>query len=316
MNPAMRLRGCLTRPRFAATRWGRIFAGPEGIRTGWRLSLFLLLLLCPLVPEYLGFVALSHHLSPALIRPPFHPLIIGINELIILVPLCIATFIMAYLEDKPFTRYGLQDRAWLQRLGLGLAMGVACLALLIGILGGLDLAYAKPGGLSGLADLRYGAEWWVVSVLVAFTEEFMLRGYFLATLAGGIGFWPAAFVSSALFALTHVPNKGEAIIGLLQVGAIAMLFCFSLRRTGALWCAIGIHAGWDFAENFLFGTHDSGRACYATLLTTILHGNPLLSGGDVGPEGSLFGLAVPLLLALILNKIYPSKKFHSLPIAA
>jgi hypothetical protein len=48
---------------------------------------------------------------------------------------------------------------------------------------------------------------------------------------------------------------------------------------------------------------------YATLLTTTPHGNALLSGGNVGPEGSLLGLAVPLLLALVLNKIYPSIKF-------
>jgi membrane protease YdiL (CAAX protease family) len=273
-----------------------------------------LLFLAPLVPEYFSFIALSHHLSPALMRQPFHPLIIVINELIFLLPLCIATLVMAYLEGQSFVQYGLRDRDWQRRFGLGLVLGVGSLVLLLGVLRILDVAIIGPSGLSLAAALRYGAEWLAASMLVAFTEEFMLRGYFLARLASGIGFWPAAFVSSAIFALTHLPNNGEALVGLLQIGGIGMLFCFSLRRTGALWCAIGIHAGWDFAENFLFGTSDSARTCFGTLLTTVAHGNKLLSGGNVGPEGSLLGLAVPLLLAMLLNSIYPSMKFGSRPV--
>ena len=300
----MKLRGSLARPRFPLTRLGKIFAGQSGVRTGWRLGLFLLILLVPLVLEVFGFFALARH-APALVRPPYHPSLMLLNEVMFLGPVCLATAIMAWLEGRAFMRFGLRDRAWARRLASGLPLGIGCLVLLLGALRLLDAAYFGQGGLSLLGDLGYGAEWLAVSILVGITEEFMYRGYFLATLGGGIGFWPAAIVSSVLFALTHASNHGEAIIGLLQIFTIAMFFCFSLRRTGSLWCAIGVHAGWDYAQNFLFGTPDSGVRCYATLLSTVLHGSKWLSGGVVGPEGSPLSLAVPVLLALAIAWIYP-----------
>ncbi len=98
--------------------------------------------------------------------------------------------------------------------------------------------------------MRFAAAWAVAFLLVGVTEEFLFRGYSLYTLASGIGFWPAAVLLSMFFGAIHLRNIGEDWIGALGTIAIALVFAFSLWRTGSLWFAVGLHASWDWAESF------------------------------------------------------------------
>jgi uncharacterized protein len=47
---------------------------------------------------------------------------------------------------------------------------------------------------------------------------------------------------------------------MLTVVLVAMVFCFSLWRTGSLWWAIGFLAAWDWSESFLYIVPGSGLA--------------------------------------------------------
>jgi membrane protease YdiL (CAAX protease family) len=115
------------------------------------------------------------------------------------------------------------------------------------------------------------------------------------------GFWQAAWATSTLFGFGHTGNSGEAWIGIFAAAAIGFVFCVSVRLTGSAWWAIGCHAAWDWGETYFYGTADSGFVAPGHFLTTSPVGNPLWSGGTVGPEGSLLVLCViMLLLALLL----------------
>ena len=147
-------------------------------------------------------------------------------------------------------------------------------------------------------------------------EEYLTRGYLQYTLTRGLagiyqwafktrhgtalGFWTSAAILSILFGLGHGKNPGESPIGLLSAGLAAMVFCFSLWRTGSLWWAIGFHASWDWAQSFLYGVADSGASFSHHLLATHPVGRSFLSGGTTGPEGSIFALPVLFLLALVI----------------
>jgi hypothetical protein len=67
-----------------------------------------------------------------------------------------------------------------------------------------------------------------------------------------------------------------------------------------LWWAIGFHATWDWSQSFLYGVADSGMMVQHHLLATHAVGKPILSGGTTGPEGSVFILAIFVLIALII----------------
>ncbi len=122
------------------------------------------------------------------------------------------------------------------------------------------------------------------------------------------GFWQAAWVTSTFFGFYHTSNSGENWIGVFAAAAIGFVFCVSVYVTGSAWWAIGCHAAWDWAETFFYGTADSGQQGHGHLLSATPGGNPLLSGGADGPEGSLLVVAIVVLLILFLFALYVRKK--------
>lgn len=118
------------------------------------------------------------------------------------------------------------------------------------------------------------------------------------------GFWQASWVTSTFFGAGHTGNSGEAWIGIFAAAAIGFVFCVSVKLTGSAWWAIGCHAAWDWGETYFYGTADSGFVAPGHFLTTSPAGNPLWSGGTVGPEGSILVVGVILLLLALLIVVY------------
>ena len=150
-----------------------------------------------------------------------------------------------------------------------------------------------------------GALWVWRFFVVGLFEEFLFRGYAQFTLATGIGFWPAAMALSAVFGAIHLANSGEDRVGALSVFVIGMFFCLTLRRTGNLWFAVGLHAAFDWGETFLFSVPDSGLVAPGHLLNSSFHGPVWLTGGTVGPEGSVMAFGVVALAAVAFALVYP-----------
>ena len=255
-----------------------IFIGRNGWRAGWRLLLFALIV-------GVAVVALALAVRWLLPRPsPVLGSILG--ELLSAVVILAASLIMARLERRTLAAYGLTWR-WgsLRRFGAGLAAGLAALSILIGLL--LAVGALRIVGISLAGAFRWAAVYAVLFLIVGFFEEFLVRGYALFTLTTGMGFWPSAVATSVLFGLTHLGNPGESPLGIVNAGLIGLVFCLMLRRTGDLWLAIGFHAAWDWAESWLYGVADSAVRLPGALIATAPAGPDRLSGGIVGPEGSV-----------------------------
>jgi membrane protease YdiL (CAAX protease family) len=126
--------------------------------------------------------------------------------------------------------------------------------------------------------------------------------------AKGIGFWPAAILLSLLFGRVHLENPGEGWVGAAGVVAIGLVFAFALRRTGNLWLVVGWHASFDFGETFLYSVPNSGIVFEGHLSNASLHGKAWLTGGTVGPEGSVFSFLTMGIMALAVHFLFPGKR--------
>jgi membrane protease YdiL (CAAX protease family) len=297
----------------------KVFVGQDGIRAGWSLLIFIALfasiaLSANLIIHKLhpSFAKTPEATSEAMSRPRF--MLIGEAAQFLLTFL--VTWIMSKIERRPNSAYGFGGGRRLPNFMAGLAWGVVCLSLLVLTLWKTGLLVIYSRLLFGMDVVRYGATWLIGFLFVGLFEEYMTRGYLQYTLARGLagiyqwvfktrhseafGFWSAAILVSFLFGLGHGKNPGESPIGLLSAGLAAMVFCFSLWRTGSLWWAVGFHAAWDWSQSFLYGVADSGLMIQHHLLATHPAGKPILSGGATGPEGSIFILAVLGLASVII----------------
>lgn len=220
-----------------------------------------------------------------------------------------AALLMARLERRPASLYGLPMRHAFGKLfwqGVLLGLGeVTVLISLIAAFGGYSFGRLA---MHGANLLGWGVFWAVAFVFVGLSEEFLFRGYVQYTLARGIGFWPAAVLLSILFGFVHRGNPGEGIVGEANVAVTGLVFAFTLRRTGNLWLAVGWHASFDFGETFLFSVPNSGLVYAQHLSTAALHGARWLTGGTIGPEGSVFSFLTLGISALVIHLLFPAKK--------
>jgi len=170
-------------------------------------------------------------------------------------------------------------------LAIGLTMFSLVMAILIGS-GFYDSTYL------GLAPAWRGAGLAIESGVL---EEVLVRGIILRLLWRGVGPWPAFAVSILLFGAGHLANPGASLLpdicvaieGGLMLGAFYAL-------TGRLWVSIGVHAGWNFTQGYLFGAAVSGGN-FGDAIAVSTPRNQFadwLTGGAFGPEASLPALVV------------------------
>lgn len=165
--------------------------------------------------------------------------------------------------------------------------------------------------LHGMLLARYALLWGIAFLMVGFFEEFFFRGYSLFTLATGSNFWVGGIILSVIFGAVHLNNGGEDWFGALNAGLVGLIFVFSLWRTGSLWFAVGAHASWDWAESFFYGVPDSGNKSVGTLFNPHFAGNKWITGGSVGPEGSVYALVALVLIALSVHLLYPQRQWRA-----
>jgi membrane protease YdiL (CAAX protease family) len=284
----------------------RVFWNERELRAGWRFAIFVVLV--ALLNFATMLLAAKLHL-PRVTLPSLTPGAMLVQECGLFLCAAIATAIMGLLEGRPFGVYGLPGsevlgaRFW-QGAVWGIAM-ITAIILFVRVFGGFSFGELA---LHGPAIWRYAAIWGVVFLAVGLFEEFQFRGYAQFALATGLGFWPAAAVLSAGFGAIHLTNPGEDKIGGLSVFVIAMFFCLTLRRTGNLWFAVGMHATFDWGETFFYSVPDSGLVSAGHLLNSSFHGPAWLTGGSVGPEGSLVAFAVVALAAILFARLYPPRE--------
>ncbi len=83
-----------------------------------------------------------------------------------------------------------------------------------------------------------------VSVTAGFCEEFLFRGYFICVLSPWLGWWGAAALSLALFAVAHLYQGWS---GVLRTGIFSALYTLVVAISNSLWPAIALHALVDLA---------------------------------------------------------------------
>lgn len=285
----------------------KIFSNDRELRAGWRLIIFCILFF--VVGRLVRMAMQRLHLPD---YPPLHPMDLIIGEGGTLIVSLIATAIMARFEHRSLTVYGIpRMRQLFGRLfWIGAAWGLvmpSAIILLIFLAGGYHVhgLNVTGSGLYGFAIL-----WVVTNLLIGLSEEITFRGYFLYTLADGIGFWPAALFNAVGFGALHYFFKPhERWEDWLAVSLLTLFITLALRRTGSLAFPIGMHAAFDFAFVYVFSGRNGGVFAVGRLLNAEFPGSIRISGGLLGPEASWFCFLVAIAATILLHFNYRQPKW-------
>ncbi|WP_341718494.1 CPBP family intramembrane glutamic endopeptidase [Micromonospora sp. FIMYZ51] len=205
------------------------------------------------------------------------------------------------------------------RIVRGTVIGFAMFAAVIvniAFMGGYHVH--GSGSMSGMAGL-FG-----FMAAAAVTEELLYRGLLFRLVEERLGTWLALLLSGTLFGLMHLLNPDASLWGATAIAIQAgfmLAACYAATRN--LWVPIGLHFGWNFAAAGIFGVVVSGNGESKGLLDATTSGPTLLSGGDFGPEGSLYAVAAGLVLTVVFlwqahrrGRIVPRRRVVDAPAAS
>src|SRR5439155_103737 len=282
------------------TKW--LFIGPDGLRHGWRFLVFVAAIV--LVAQFLAQFAIAFlEMKLFVDRSALSASSLILGDSLDLIVILIVTGVFALCERRRIDSYGLPiNEAFGGLFWNGVVAGLAAIAFVgAGMLvtGGMRIHGLALRG----ADLVTSPLLWLVAMLfVGLTEEYFFRGYALQSLWRGAGFWPAALITTALFAGLHLLKPHENAIDVGMIFALGLIICISVRITGSLWWAVGWHAAFDFGQFFIIGTPNAGRLPQGRLFDVTFPGPAWTTGGELGTEASYF--MIPAALGTFLYIIW------------
>ena len=279
----------------------KIFLYDGGLRAGWRLLIYAAF---AAAIAFGGQFVLRQFVRPS--RGVFSPGYLLIQEAFSFVVIFAAALLMAQIERRSAGVYGLPLRGAFGKLfWQGCLIGLVEVSALVGLIAAFG-GYSFGGlAVHGGQLLRWAMLWAVFFLVVGLFEEFAFRGYAQFALTQGAGFWWASIATSLTFGAVHITNPGETWVGITGVVLTGLFWCFTLRRTGSLWFAVGMHAAFDFGETFLYSVPDSGMTFPGHLSSATLAGPAWLAGGTAGPEASILDFAVLLLFFYVFHLLFP-----------
>lgn len=207
-----------------------------------------------------------------------------LERLLMLVGYLSAAVLVLRWRNLPLSLLGMSLRGREKDLLAGLGVAVLLYAVGFGtslLMGTVEIASVQWVPRDLLGTLLF-------FLLVAVTEEVMLRGFVLGRmLSAGMNRFVALFLSSALFSAMHLFNPNFALLPFVNILLAGCLLGASFLYTRNLCFPVVLHWFWNWLQGPVLGYEVSGMDSGETLLTLRLTGSDLLTGGSFGFEGSL-----------------------------
>ncbi|MFC4628386.1 CPBP family intramembrane glutamic endopeptidase [Promicromonospora alba] len=194
-------------------------------------------------------------------------------------------------------------------LGWGTLLGVGLFALVI-----VNLAFLGSYTVHGLGTVTGAVGLVGFMAAVAVSEELMFRGVLFRIIEGWTGTWIALTATSLLFGLAHLINPNASLWGALAIAVEAGgMLTAAYVATRKLWVPIGLHLGWNIAGSAIFSTEVSGNNTPQGLLDASTSGPMLITGGEFGPEGSVYSIVFCVAVAAVFIRM-AYRRGHIVPL--
>lgn len=190
-------------------------------------------------------------------------------------------------------------------IGVAVMVG-AILAIIISGSASVSLSQQSPG-----SAVLYASAWLTFGLIGAAGEELAGRITVLLVAQPLIGRRGAILASGILFAGIHLGNPGVTNVWLARLFFQGLLLAYAMYRTGSFWWSVGYHAGWNWGGAPLFGAAGSGYLNQGHLLNFVATGPDWITGGAVGPEGSIFAFFAMLAAFVLLIVTTPRNRMGS-----
>jgi membrane protease YdiL (CAAX protease family) len=201
---------------------------------------------------------------------------------------------MGFVKEKAVSGYF---------VGLLIGTGMFAISTLIAWLSGtLEYRGIVLGGSIGLLILYlFGF------LFQGMSEEVLVRGYLMVSIAAKKPIILAVIINSALFAIMHLLNSGITVLSVINLILFGIFASVYMLRNNSIWGVCALHSAWNFTQGNVFGILVSGQSVNASILSfEPTETGTLINGGRFGLEGGL-AVTIVLVAAIVISALLKGK---------
>lgn len=217
----------------------------------------------------------------------------------------IANFALFLLAYRLYTRYVERRKAYemsgknsLGEFGLGffISLGlVGFMVLLMSSLGYYRIDSLNPWHVILTSFFRFG--------IGAFLQELAFRMVIFKLTEEFLGSWIAIFINAVLFSFIHMGNENATIwTTLALVIGSGIIDPAAYMYTRRVWFVWGIHLGWNYFQDGIFGMPNSGITKLPSWINPSIDGPGWITGGSFGIEASYIAIFMSLAVGILILK--------------
>lgn len=148
----------------------------------------------------------------------------------------------------------------------------------------------------------------ILLFIASLLEEITFRGYLLNNLMESVNKYIALGITAIIFGGLHSLNPNFTYLGLINLILMGIFLGIYYIHVKNLWFPIFLHLSWNYFQGPIFGFSISGKGQGIDFfIEQELHGNPLITGGNFGFEGSIILTIIIIILILVLDYNYRTK---------
>ncbi|NKZ02204.1 CPBP family intramembrane glutamic endopeptidase [Actinomadura latina] len=194
-------------------------------------------------------------------------------------------------------------------IGWGTLLGIALFGAVIA-----NIALFGDYTINGLGTPANAVALLGIMAGAAVTEELVFRGVLFRNVEHWTGTWIALVLTGSLFGLIHLLNANATLWGAIAIAIEAGgMLTAAYIATRKLWVPIGLHFGWNVAASAIFSTEVSGSNTPEGLLDATMSGPALVTGGDFGPEGSVYAVVFGVVATAVFMWL-AHRRGHAVPV--
>ncbi|MFH9197259.1 lysostaphin resistance A-like protein [Streptomyces anulatus] len=221
---------------------------------------------------------------------PWLQLILGLVTAVLAV--LVYGWVVRRTEHRPSTEVAREGAE--AAIGRGMLIGVAMFGAVIA-----NIFVNAHYEINGLGSVTGAVGLFGFMAAAAVTEELIFRGVLFRIIEERAGTWIALALTGVLFGASHLLNPNASLWGAFAIAIEAgAMLAAAYAATRNLWLPIGLHFGWNFAAAGIFSVEVSGNNTPQGLLDTVTSGPTWVTGGDFGPEGSVYAVLFGALLTI------------------
>lgn len=123
-----------------------------------------------------------------------------------------------------------------------------------------------------------------------------------------LGSWLAFVLIAIIFASVHLGNPEAGVWSTVSLILGDVLLFAAFVYTRRIWLVWGLHWGWNFFQDGVFGMPNSGVTELVSWIRPVIQGPEWITGGSFGIETSYIAVFLSLVAGLIVLKMALDKK--------